>query len=115
VLTLATPLGQPLPVAAPGTEAVGPGELLMQAGFSQDACHIPTMHRGCRIVDVIRDGRVFLHDCDAVSGDSGSPLWIAAPDGSLRLVSIHSATVNQGGQVLGLAVVAQAWWEALSD
>ena len=113
VLALATPLGAPIPLAAPGSEAVGPGEALMQAGFSQDARHVPTMNGACNVVHVVRGGRLFLHDCDAVSGDSGSPLWIAAPDGSLRLIGIHSATVEQDGLVYGLAVAAASFREAV--
>ena len=63
----------------------------------------------------MRGGRLFLHDCDALNGDSGSPLMIAAPDGSVRLVGIHSATVNQGGTMLGLAVSAQTLRAALGQ
>lgn len=106
LLTVARPLGEPIPLAAPGTETAGPDEAMMQAGFSQDARHVPTMNRACRLVAMIQGGALFLHDCDAVSGDSGSPLMIAAPDGSVRLVGIHSATVDRGGTILGLAVAA---------
>lgn len=113
LLTVAKPLGRPIPLAAPGEDAVGPGEAMMQAGFSQDARHVPTMNRACNIVAVVRGGALFLHDCDAVHGDSGSPLMIAAPDGSVRLVGIHSATVTQGGTVLGAAVSAQTLRAAL--
>ncbi|MDA0952479.1 MAG: trypsin-like serine protease [Proteobacteria bacterium] len=113
VLTLAKPLGAPIPLAAPGTDTAGPGEAMMQAGFSQDARHVPTMNRDCRNIGPVRGGRLFLHDCDAVNGDSGSPLMIAAPDGNVRLVGIHSATVNQGGTMLGLAVSAETLRAAL--
>ena len=115
VLTVAKPLGEPIPLAAPGTDTAGPGEAMMQAGFSQDARHVPTMNRDCRNVGPVRAGALFLHDCDAVNGDSGSPLMIAAPDGSVRLVGIHSATVDQGGTMLGLAVSAQTLRAALAQ
>lgn len=115
VLTLAKPVGQPIQLAAPGQDVVGPGEAMMQAGFSQDARHVPTMNRDCNIIGMVRGGALFLHDCDAVHGDSGSPLMIVAPDGSVRLVGIHSATVNQGGVMLGLAVSAQTLRAALGQ
>ncbi len=108
VLTLASPLGSPIPLAAPGTDRPVEGELMMQAGFSQDARHVPTMNRDCHIIETIRAGRLFLHDCDAVHGDSGSPLMIVSPDGSVRLIGIHSATVDRGGLMLGLAVSTDA-------
>lgn len=113
VLTLATPLGEPIPLAAPGTETAGPGESLVQAGFSQDARHVPTMNRACAIVGQAGGG-LFLHDCDAVHGDSGSPLMIADDDGRVRLVGLHSATVETGGRILGLAVGADTLRAALA-
>ena len=115
VLTVAKPLGEPIPLAAPGRETAGPDEAMMQAGFSQDARHVPTMNRACHVVAMVRGGKLFLHDCDAVNGDSGSPLMIASPDGSVRLVGIHSATVNQNGTMLGLAVSAQTLRAALGQ
>lgn len=63
-----------------------------QAGYSGDAPHKLTAHEGCAITDVFDDG-TFFHECDAIDGDSGSPIFVADPDGAgWTVLGIMSAT-----------------------
>ncbi len=49
------------------------------------------------------DDTVLQHDCDATSGDSGSPLLMQVGK-DYRLVGIHVGTVTRNSVVLGIAV-----------
>jgi len=80
----------------------------MQAGFSQDSRHVLTLHRNCNILQGFEGDRVLTHDCDAVHGDSGSPLMLAHEDGSVSLLAIHSATGETGDLTVGIAVAVGA-------
>jgi hypothetical protein len=46
------------------------------------------------------------HDCDATSGDSGSPLLMEI-NGDYRIVGVHVGTATRNGAVLGVAVGGQ--------
>ena len=76
---------------------------LLQAGYSQDKAHILTVHEGCRFVGVRLGGKLILHDCDAVKGDSGSPILLKMPDG-YAIIAIHVATQLANGVAMGIAV-----------
>ena len=108
VLTLETPLDGAIAPVPEGATMPGGGDVLMQAGFSQDSRHVLTLHRHCAILAAYDGARVLTHDCDAVSGDSGSPLMILREDGSIDLLAIHSATGVDGGLTVGIAVSAAA-------
>ena len=63
-----------------------------QAGYSGDSPHKLTAHEGCAITDVFDDG-TFFHDCDAIDGDSGSPIFVADAEGEgFTVLGIMSAT-----------------------
>ncbi len=84
-----------------------PGDII-QAGYSRDFAHVLTVHRGCDIVQYgTLNGEkapIFLHDCDATNGDSGSPLFIKT-ENTYTLIGIHSATIRAKNQpALGIAV-----------
>lgn len=81
-------------------------EKLIQAGYSQDKPHILSAHDGCQVRRTEAGGRVFVHNCDAVKGDSGSPLIVRQVGRSTyRLVGIHVATrVLETGSDQGIAV-----------
>ena len=78
---------------------------ILQAGYSQDKAHILTVHDGCRFVGLQLE-RLALHDCDAVKGDSGSPI-LTRGNGGYRLIAIHVATLARpDGTRLGVAIPA---------
>jgi len=105
VLTLETPLGDGIEIAE--TDYLDfPGTVVLQAGFSQDSRHVLTLHRNCTILDTFDGARVLTHDCDAVHGDSGSPIMVMNESGILELLALHSATGDVDGLTVGVAVIA---------
>ena len=113
ILTLATDLGPALgiiPISDPLGE--GPGDRVLQVGYSQDKAHILTAHDGCRLLGWTADRTVLTHDCDATNGDSGSPILTVDGD-NYRVVGVHVATVGRGDWALGLAIPAAAFEAAL--
>lgn len=101
ILRLAKPLGQQV-----GSLAFAPqtytGQPLAQAGYSQDKAHILSVNQRCQVIRTVTQDRVLYHRCDAVSGDSGSPLFYWA--GNVPQVThIHVATTKKG-QAQGIAI-----------
>lgn len=60
-----------------------------QAGFAHDHNQRLTAHRDCKVTAVVEDNTL-EHQCDTLSGDSGSPLWLETEQGPL-LVAVQSA------------------------
>jgi len=83
------------------------GTKVIQAGYSQDKAHILTIHDGCSFVGWHLRGRLVLHDCDAVKGDSGSPILFSDSQGS-KIIAIHVVTLFTGSKELGVAVFGAA-------
>ena len=107
VLTLETPLGEGINLVGVGELSELAGTAVMQAGFSQDSRHVLTLHQNCTILDTFDGDRVLTHDCDAVHGDSGSPIMILRDDGSVALLALHSATGEVAGITVGVAVAVE--------
>src|SRR3546814_5573119 len=63
---------------------------------------------GCAVAGIAQAGRILLHDCNVVQGDSGSPLLLFA-DGRFYAIGLHTIdlvlkeTTHLGG-VLSLSV-----------
>ena len=82
--------------------------LLLQAGYRRDLAHVMTAGWGCAIAGIAQAGRMLLHDCDVVQGDSGSPLLLFA-DGRFYAIGLHTIdlvlkeTTHLGG-VLSLGI-----------
>lgn len=118
IVTLDRPLAirpvsvRPLsPEPAGEAEAIAPGTLL-RAGYSQDRPHLLTVHEGCSLKERLAEGRVWLTDCDATRGDSGSPVLI--PHGlAVDLVGIAAAVVEGVGA--GTLVIPAAAFAASSS
>jgi len=115
ILTLAEPLGRQagwLGVKALDSlmlSRIRSGDaLLLQAGYRRDRAHVMTAGWGCALHAVAQAGRMLLHDCDVVQGDSGSPLLLFA-DGRFYAIGLHTIdlvlkeTTHLGG-VLSLSV-----------
>jgi len=76
-----------LPLGLPGT----PVREYLKTGYSKDKQHILTVDEGCKVDDTPRRDKLMLHECDAVSGDSGSPILGIAGD-TLVVLGVHIAT-----------------------
>jgi len=61
----------------------------VQAGYSADRRHALTAHDGCPIWGRVKGLTLAVHGCDALPGDSGSPILKKEPDGTYRLVALH--------------------------
>lgn len=88
-------------------QAKGSGEFL-QAGYSRDYAHVLTVHKNCNMTSfsLLRGSKepVYIHQCDATQGDSGSPIFYK-DKGKYSLAAIHSATgQSSDGTVIGIAV-----------
>lgn len=66
--------------------------LLLQAGYRRDLAHVMAAGWGCGLVGVVQHGRLLLHDCDVVQGDSGSPLLLYADD-RFYAIGLHTIDV----------------------
>ena len=71
------------------------GAALSQAGYSGDRGHVLTVDPACGYLGEWQDGR-WQHNCEAVSGDSGSPLLIDRP-GGLAIAAIHVGRIGRVG------------------
>ncbi len=71
------------------------GAALAQAGYSGDRGHVLTVDPACSFLGT-RSGGQWRHDCEAVSGDSGSPLLIDRP-GGLSIAAIHVGRIDGTG------------------
>lgn len=105
-----------------GTLAVAPIDLssytalkaqrtnFIQAGYSQDKAHILSVNQKCELTSYNKLLRLATHVCDAVPGDSGSPIFYKDQDEGLKIGFIHVATAKkkkaQGIAVSGAAIVA---------
>ncbi|WP_420562691.1 trypsin-like serine peptidase [Thalassobaculum sp.] len=71
------------------------GAALAQAGYSGDRGHVLTVDPACSFLGT-RAGGQWRHNCEAVSGDSGSPLLIDRP-GGLSIAAIHVGRIDGTG------------------
>ncbi len=88
------------------------GAIFIQAGYSQDRKHVLTVHDGCEIIGFSAKRPLIYHRCDAVAGDSGSPIFFRTGD-RYRIVAIHVATSQTTQGSVGLAVPGAAFREAI--
>ncbi|MCA8907245.1 MAG: trypsin-like serine protease [Rhodospirillaceae bacterium] len=107
VVVLEAPIDQPpLPLA---DVPLGPDTVVEQAGYSQDRAHVLSIDPACRILGRIEGTPLVAHTCDAVGGDSGSPILIEGPDGP-AVVAVHSST----GPDFGLAIPVGVFLPAIT-
>lgn len=108
VLDLAEPLGDMLGAFGVRRNPAR-GATVTQVGYSADRRHVQTANIGCHVLGRRDPGGLLLHDCDAINGDSGSPLLAWTEDGPL-VIALHVATARTSdGKALGVAVpVAEA-------
>jgi protease YdgD len=111
ILRLAEPIDAitgVLPLGISGT----PVREYIQAGYSKDKPHILTIDEDCEVDDRPRPDRLLLHRCDAVSGDSGSPILGIAGD-ALVVLRVHVATRRpETGESTGIAIPVSSVFDA---
>ncbi len=78
---------------------------VLQAGYSKDMAMSLSLNAGCEVLGYNPTGRLLKHNCDAIEGDSGSPILIRRGD-RLSVIGIHVGTGTDAGQTYGLAVPA---------
>ncbi len=75
----------------------------VQSGYSRDKKKLLTAHIGCDIESYQGNLKLLVHKCDAVPGDSGSPMYLFK-SGLPYLLGIHVATTKETRLVRGVAV-----------
>jgi len=67
----------------------------IQAGYSQDKKEYLSVNNKCPMKSYDRKNNVVVHTCDAVHGDSGSPIFYKE-NGVAKIAYIHVATTRKG-------------------
>jgi protease YdgD len=89
-----------------------PVDVYLQAGYSKDKPHILTLDEGCQVYDQPSGTGLMFHGCDAVSGDSGSPILGLSGD-ALVVLGAHVATARrENRESLGIAIPIDSVAEA---
>jgi protease YdgD len=83
---------KPIPIARQEISLANGPIAVTVAGYSGDFEEILTAHRNCHIVAQAAP-KLWLHDCDATFGASGSPL-LRITGGTTEIVSIQSGVVT---------------------
>jgi len=96
-----------------GVREAGLNENFIQAGYSKDSKTVLSAHIGCPVLRLEEsdpgnggNGRkrgLLVHRCDAVPGDSGSPIFYY-DQGKPYLAAIHVATTKEQRPIEGIAV-----------
>ncbi|ACJ01271.1 trypsin-like serine peptidase [Rhodospirillum centenum] len=107
------------PLSPAAVEAALGRHTLSRIGYGQDRAHLPMRAAGCGLTGIgsgiaTAQGRadpdLWLHDCDAVPGDSGSAILSGSGD-DLAVVAVQVAVTNAG---YNAAVSAAAFAQALA-
>jgi hypothetical protein len=95
------------------------GAAFVQAGYRGDWPHVITIDADCEILGFLEGTPSVAHDCDAVRGDSGSPILVFS-GGEFRVVALVSMQVEFKpsakieGDLARISGIALSSW-ALSD
>ncbi len=79
---------------------------LTQAGYSGDTADQLTIHRTCNAISFLPNNTM-SHECDIMSGDSGSPIFYEDERG-FSIVAVTSS-IYQGRQSVNIAVDSRAF------
>ncbi len=85
--------------------------IFTQAGYSGDKGQVLTAHEGCPMWGFTKGLKLAEHGCQAVPGDSGSPIFYKSGD-DYRLVAVHSA---HDASKKGYAVPSDSFTAALAQ
>ncbi|UWQ17890.1 serine protease [Jannaschia sp. M317] len=104
---LDTPGIQPFPAHG----RLARGAAVQVISYARGRSEAPSHEDGCTVLD--RDARLLVLTCDVDFGASGSPVFVATPQG-LRIVALISAMSRLSGQKVALAVPVEAGLDALT-
>jgi protease YdgD len=76
----------------------------VQAGYSQDRPRGISAHIGCEFIGSVDQWNLAHHNCDAINGSSGSPIFYIER-GEIRVVGVHAATIDLDNNKVGGAVL----------
>lgn len=88
------------------------GTVFVQAGYSRDRDRVLTVHVACPVEGFAKGLALAVHQCDAVPGDSGSPIFYFE-DGLPVLAGVHVATTRRQQPVRGVAVPTATFREGV--
>ncbi|BBK32861.1 protease YdgD [Stella humosa] len=114
IVTLAQPVGNQVGWIAPAFALPSADAAILRAGYGQDRAHLPMAVLGCNVRPAGGGRPLLAHDCDAVRGDSGSPI-LAIVDGRIHLLGVHSGHGQGPKGTIGVAVPATAFRDAAAD
>ena len=78
---------------------------IARAGYSSDRPFQLSVHRGCSARTDEPESGSLLHQCDSLSGDSGSPILLIK-GASVSVIGVHSATVQNFEPGIGYRAIA---------
>lgn len=84
-----------------------------QAGYSGDRGQILTAHPKCLMLGFTKGLNIAEHGCQAVPGDSGSPIVYSSNGKDYKLVAVHSAHSKNRVTGKGFAVPTTAFMRTL--
>lgn len=90
------------------------GTRFVQAGYSRDSKRELTAHIGCDLEVFATGLDLVVHACDAVPGDSGSPI-LYFERGFPVLAGVHVATTRNKIPVRGIAVPTATFFEGVEE
>ncbi len=109
--------GRPLPVhrfgAPGGAPAATAARRVARAGYGYDRPYLLSLDSDCTVLPDPRRPGILRHTCDAVPGDSGSPLLIVDADG-YAVIGVTSGFARRAGTTHGFAVATDAILDALA-
>lgn len=84
-----------------------------QAGYSGDRGQILTAHPNCLMLGFTKGLNIAEHGCQAMPGDSGSPIVYSTNGKDYKLIAVHSAHSKDRVTGKGFAVPTTAFMSAL--
>ena len=112
VLVLERPLAIP-PLGLASAQAASGDGRLVRAGYGQDRAHALSAHFDCRVFGGNAGPGSLSHTCDAVRGDSGSPLLWFATGRAPVVVGITVGTRGSGSGTTGTGIDAGEFRDAV--
>ena len=106
---------EPLPLWPMQIEDLGDasnGGSMIQAGYSRDRQYVLSVHDGCHLVGVSGGTPLMLHDCDAIEGDSGSPILVRFGD-TFGIAGLHLGTYDAPEGQHGIAIMTEDFADAV--
>ena len=76
---------------------------LTLAGYPQDRGQVLSIDTGCKIYGFKFKGKLFIHSCPSVYGDSGGP-FLMSIDNKIKVIGITNAVFTDNGKIKTTAI-----------